>query len=100
MHVQGTALQQMGAGLRDFSHGRVLVDSSSLCVLPRSVTYSPEWARLLALLHQLQGSTVFPAAGVVLHGVRIDTTFTLKWFIFYQALVKVLGATSIGVVVH
>lgn len=94
MHAQGTALQKMGEDDRhDF-----LVDSPSNCVLPRSVTYSPEWARLLALLHQLQGSRVSPAAGVVLHGVRIDAAFTLKWFIFYQALVKMLGATSIGVV--
>ena len=74
-----------------------MAGDSSHSALPRSVTDSPEWSRLLALLHQLQGSTVCPAAGIVLHGVRIDTTFTLRWFVFYQALVKVIGTLDLTI---
>ena len=80
----------MGAGGRNSEKGL-----EPAGVLSRTVANSPEWARLLAIFHQLQGSPVFPAAGVILHGVRIDTAFTLKWFVFYQALIKVIGELGV-----
>ena len=83
---QDVALHQMGHDVYD-GEERACTGTG----VPRRVTDSPEWGRLLAVLHQLQGSAATPPAGVVLHGVRIDTKFTLTWVLFYQALAKILS---------
>ena len=84
---QDVALHQMGHDVYD-GEERACTGTG----VPRRVTDSPEWGRLLAVLHQLQGSAATPPAGVVLHGVRIDTKFTLT----LGSLLSGPGEDSVG----